>query len=566
MDLIHPCFLKLNHNLKNYLNKILAESFKNLNYPVKDFQFDKTKDQKFGDFSTNAAMLLAKELKLQPRKIAEEIISALEFDNELISKVEIAGPGFINFFINDKFFRNNLLSILTEKDDYGKSDINKNKKADLEWVSANPTGPLHLGHGRGLCLGKSVANLLEWTGYEVTREYYYNDAGNQMNNLAKSVYARYMQLIDPEFPFPEDGYVGDYVKNIADIIFDERKESLKDSIKDSGDLDFFKKAGEDYNFKLIRKTLDKMGVHHDKFFNETSLYKDQSIDKILREFKEKDLSYEKDGAVWLKMGDETDPEKDKVIVKATGEPTYRLPDIAYHIDKINRGFDLIIDILGSDHGDTHKEVLYGVKLLGFDHQKIKVIIHQMVTFKMGDESVKMSKRSDKVLYLDDLIEDIGADATQFFFIMRGINTHLDFDIKLAKEQSEKNPMYYLQYAHARICGILRNADDNIPEYKTSDIKNLNMNLLSTPEEIDLLKTLSGFPGEVISSASAFEPHKIITYLNEAAESFHRFYHNNRVVDTDNIDLSVLRLNICIAVKQVLKNGFSIIGITAPERM
>ncbi|MCB0727645.1 MAG: arginine--tRNA ligase [Ignavibacteriae bacterium] len=548
--------------MKKHLNKILTDTFEKLNYPLKDFQFDNTKDPKFGDFSTNAAMLLAKDLKLQPRKIAEEIIANLEYDNELISKVEIAGPGFINFFVNENYYKQNLLNIISEKDNYGRSDINKNKTADLEWVSANPTGPLHLGHGRGLCLGKSIANLLEWTGYKVTREYYYNDAGNQMNNLAKSVHARYMQLIDPDFPFPEDGYVGDYVKNIAGVIYEERK----DSLKDSDDMDLFKKAGENYNFKHIRNTLDLLGVHHDVFFNETSLYENRSIEKILKEFKDKDLSYEKDGAVWLKMGSGIDPEKDKVIVKATGEPTYRLPDIAYHIDKINRGFDLIIDILGSDHGDTHKEVLYGVKLLGFDQEKIKVIIHQMVTFKIGDETVKMSKRTDNALYLDDLVKDIGADATQFFFIMRGINTHLDFDIKLAREQSEKNPMYYLQYAHARICGILRNADDNIPEYKTTDSNDLDLSLISTPEEIDLLKTLSRFPEEVLTSAASFEPHKIITYLNEAAESFHRFYHNNRVVDTENIKLSVIRLNICLAVKQVLKNGFNIIGINAPERM
>ena len=548
--------------MKKHLNKILTDTFEKLNYPLKDFQFDNTKDPKFGDFSTNAAMLLAKDLKLQPRKIAEEIIANLEYDNELISKVEIAGPGFINFFVNENYYKQNLLNIISEKDDYGRSDINKNKTADLEWVSANPTGPLHLGHGRGLCLGKSIANLLEWTGYKVTREYYYNDAGNQMNNLAKSVHARYMQLIDPDFPFPEDGYVGDYVKNIAGVIYEERK----DSLKDSDDMDLFKKAGENYNFKHIRNTLDLLGVHHDVFFNETSLYENRSIEKILKEFKDKDLSYEKDGAVWLKMGSGIDPEKDKVIVKATGEPTYRLPDIAYHIDKINRGFDLIIDILGSDHGDTHKEVLYGVKLLGFDQEKIKVIIHQMVTFKIGDETVKMSKRTDNALYLDDLVKDIGAYATQFFLIMRGINTHLDFDIKLAREQSEKNPMYYLQYAHARICGILRNADDNIPEYKTTDSNDLDLSLISTPEEIDLLKTLSRFPEEVLTSAASFEPHKIITYLNEAAESFHRFYHNNRVVDTENIKLSVIRLNICLAVKQVLKNGFNIIGINAPERM
>lgn len=548
--------------MKEYLSNIVQNTLKKLDYPSKDFQFDKPKDEKFGDLSTNAAMLLAKDLKLPPRKIAEEIINNLEFDNKLVSKVEIAGAGFINFFISDDYYKKIIDEILNARNDFGKSELNKGKTANLEWVSANPTGPLHLGHGRGLSLGKSVANLLEWIGYKVTREYYYNDAGNQMNNLAKSVHARYMQIFQPDFPFPEDGYAGEYVKDIAKLIYDEKKDSLKD---ETG-LEFFKSAGENYNFKLIRKTLDLLGIHHDVFFNETSLYEKNGIKEILSEFKNKSLSYEKDGAVWLKMDLKEDFQKDKVIVKSTGEPTYRLPDIAYHVDKIKRGFDLIVDIFGSDHGDTYKEVLFGVKSLGYDSDKIKVIIHQMVTFKRGNESVKMSKRSGESYSLDDLVDDIGADATQFFFVMRGVNTHLDFDIELAKEHSEKNPMYYLQYAHARICGILRNADDNLPEYKNSDVSKINFDLIKSEDEIKLLKTLSRFPEEVISSALSYEPHKIITYLNEVAENFHRFYHINRVVDLENKELSVLRLLICLATKQIFKNGFDILGISAPERM
>lgn len=413
-----------------------------------------------------------------------------------------------------------------------------------------------------MSLGKAIANLLEWTGYRVTREYYYNDAGNQMNNLAKSVYARYMQIFEPEYPFPQDGYAGDYVKDIAKIIYDERK----DAFKNSEDLEVFKQAGENYNFKLIRNTLERLGIHHDVFFNETSLYKDGDIKKIIDELKAKGLSYEKDGAVWMKMNESKGFQKDKVIVKSSGEPTYRLPDIAYHINKINRGYDLVLDIFGSDHRETYKEVLYGVESLGYDADRIKVIIHQMVTFKMGDESFKMSKRSDKSYNLDDLIEDIGADATQFFFVMRGANTHLDFDIALAKEQSEKNPVYYLQYAYARICGILRNADENFPDYKNIKIEKLNLDLIKTDEEIKLLKVLSRFPEEVLDAASTYEPHKIITYLNEVAENFHRFYHENRVIDLENKEQSILRLMICLAAKQVLKNGFDIIGISALERM
>ncbi len=548
--------------MKLYLENIIKRALTDLCYPVKDFHFDKPKEEKFGDLSTNIAMLLAKDLKLPPRKIADEIISKLEYDKSLISKVDIAGAGFINFFISDDYYKKIISGILVEKDNFGRSELNRNKTANLEWVSANPTGPLHLGHGRGLCLGKSVSNLLEWTGYKVTREYYYNDAGNQMNNLAKSVHARYMQLIDPDFPFPEDGYVGEYIKDIARHIYDDKK----DTFKNSEDLEYFKKAGEEDNFNSIKNTLHLLGIGHDIFFNETSLYENKDIENILSELKNRSLSYEKEGAVWLKMDAEDGFQKDKVIVKATGEPTYRLPDIAYHADKLKRGYDLIVDIFGSDHGDTYKEVLYGVRKLGLDHTKIRVLIHQMVTFKMGDESVKMSKRSDNAVYLDDLIEDIGADATQFFFVMRGINTHLDFDVALAKEQSEKNPMYYLQYAFARICGILRNADEKLPEYKDTDTGKIDLSLINSEDEIKLLKTLSKFPEEVLNSSATFEPHKIITYLNEVAENFHRFYHNNRVLDPENKELSFVRLMVCLSAKQVLKNGFNIIGISAPERM
>ena len=548
--------------MKTYLESIIYKALNDLKYPLKDFHFDKPKEEKFGDLSTNIAMLLAKDLKLPPRKIADEIISKLEYDKSLISKVEIAGAGFINFFISEDYYKRTISGILVEKDNFGRSELNRNKTANLEWVSANPTGPLHLGHGRGLCLGKSVANLLEYTGYKVTREYYYNDAGNQMNNLAKSVHARYMQIIDSDFPFPEDGYVGEYIKEIAEKIYDDKKESLKLS----DDIEYFKKAGEEYNFNSIKNTLHLLGIDHDIFFNETSLYENKDIENILSELKNRSLSYEKDGAVWLKMDAEDGFQKDKVIVKATGEPTYRLPDIAYHADKLKRGYDLIVDIFGSDHGDTYKEVIYGLRKLGLDHTKIKVLIHQMVTFKMGDESVKMSKRSDNAVYLDDLINDIGPDATQFFFVMRGINTHLDFDVALAKEQSEKNPMYYLQYAFARICGILRNADEKLPEYKDTDTGKIDLSLINSEDEIKLLKTLSRFPEEVLNSSATFEPHKIITFLNEVAENFHRFYHNNRVLDPENKELSVVRLMVCLSAKQVLKNGFNIIGISAPERM
>ncbi|MBK6505257.1 MAG: arginine--tRNA ligase [Ignavibacteria bacterium] len=514
--------------MKKYLTTEINSALKKIGIESADLQFDKPKEEKFGDLSANIAMMLAKELKLPPRKIAQDILDNLQIDPAKISKVEIAGAGFLNFFISDNYYRDVLPLIMEAGNDYGRSDLNKGRTANLEWISANPTGPLHTGHGRAACLGKSISNLLEWTGYKVTREYYYNDAGNQMNNLAKSVYARYMQIIDSSFDFPEDGYVGDYVKEIAANIYHEKADSLKGNF----DSDYFMSEGEKFTFNLIRGTLDRMGIKHDLFFNESSLYEDGTIKKTIIELKDKELAYDLDGAVWLKMKPEEGFQKDKVIVKSTGEPTYRLPDMAYHIDKIRRGYDLIVDIFGSDHGDTYKEVLYGVKNLGYDDSRIKVIIHQMVTFRMGDESVKMSKRSDKVYSLDELIDDIGVDATQFFFIMRGANTHLDFDIELAKERSDKNPVYYLQYAHARTCGILRNAEEHLKDAVSPSNDNVLINLLVNQDEIRLMKVLNRFPEEVANSAASFEPHKIINYLNELAESFHRFYHNNRIVDPE----------------------------------
>jgi arginyl-tRNA synthetase len=545
--------------LKEYIKSEILKALEKLNYPVKEFVIDEPKDSKFGDLSANIALLLSKELKMNPRDVAKIILDNLSMNPDFVTKTDIAGPGFINFFVSDNYYKNELLKILSAEK-YGKLGINSGKTANIEWVSANPTGPLHAGHGRQVCLGKAIANLLEWTGYKVTREYYYNDAGNQMNNLAKSIQARYEQIFNPDFPFPADGYVGDYVKEIANKIADE----FKDTLKNSTDLEFFKNFGEKENFEKIKLTLEKFGIAHDVFYNETSLYKNGNIDELKNIFKDKNLSYENEGALWLKMSDKF--EKDKVIVKATGEPTYRLPDMAYHIDKIERKFDLIIDIFGSDHFDTYKEVLYGVQSAGFNTEKIKVIIHQMVTFKKGNESFKMSKRSDNVYYLDDLIEDVGIDATQFFFIMRAANTHLDFDMELAKDRSDKNPVYYLQYAYARISGILRNAEENFELLKKYSNKDIDFKLIKDDYEINLLKLLSKFPEEVADTARTLEPHRLIGYLNLVAEAFHKFYHNNRVLDLENPLLSYVRLCMCNAVKKILNSGFTIIGINSPERM
>lgn len=544
--------------MKDYIIKIISDSLKLED--ASQLKIENPKDPTHGDLSTNVALIFAKKAGKNPREFAQELINSLNYDSSKIAEVSIAGPGFINFKINDNYYKDSVAEIISSGENFGKLKTNEGKAANLEWVSANPTGPLHAGHGRNIALGKAIANLLEWSGYKVTREYYYNDAGSQMDKLAMSIQARYKQIFDDNYPFPEEGYKGEYINEIAQTIYELRK----DDLKNSDDLGIFKTAGENYNFKLIRKVLSDLGIEHDVFYNETELYTSGKIENLIKDFKLKNIAYEKDGATWLKMDESEGFDKDKVIVKSTGEPTYRLPDMAYHIDKIERGFDLIVDIFGADHGDTYKEVLYGVRMAGYDSTKIKVIIHQMVTFKIGNESVKMSKRSDNVYYLEDLINDVGADATQFFFVMRSANTHLDFDIALAKEQSDKNPVYYLQYAHARICGIIRNAETNFEEIAKSN--EFDTSLIGTPEEMRLIKTICRFPEVVSDCSQNLEPHKMITYLNEVASDFHAFYHNNRVLDEDNPATSKTRLALCKATRIVLANGFNIIGISAPEKM
>ncbi|MCI0449220.1 MAG: arginine--tRNA ligase [Chlorobi bacterium] len=549
-------------DIKRHIIIKLESALKSLGIDAGQIILERPKDESHGDISTNAAMMYAKKENKNPREFAQSVIEKLFVPDEYVTKVTIAGPGFINFFISDNYYKVKLKEIISSSFLYGRLETNKGKTANIEWVSANPTGPLHAGHGRHISLGKAIANLLEWSGYKVTREYYYNNAGQQMESLAKSVYARYRQIFEPDYQFPSDGYAGEYIYEIANLLEKEHGDKLIDS-----DNTIFKQAGENWCFKSIRQTLHRLGITHEVFFNESSLYDSGKINETLDEFKKRSLSYEKDGAVWLKTSelikDKKDAE-DKVIVKATGEPTYRMPDMAYHIDKIKRGYNLIVDVFGSDHGDTYREVLAGVQGLGYDTSKIKVIIHQMVTFVQEGKPVKMSKRSDNVYYLDDLLDDVGVDVAQFFFVMRSANTHLEFDVELAREQSEKNPVFYLQYAHARICGILRNANEAFPDYKNS--ANVNYSLLNNAEEISLLKILSVFPDVVASACSAYEPHKIITYLNEVAENYHKFYHNHRVINADEKELSYARLKLCEASKTVLKNGFDIIGISAPERM
>ncbi|MDP4115455.1 MAG: arginine--tRNA ligase [Bacteroidota bacterium] len=542
--------------MKKYLYNLFAKASEK--YPgLKNvsLSFEVPKVESFGDYSTNAAMLLTKELKKNPRIIAQEIIDAFELDKNVIEKIEIAGPGFINFFFNPAYIPGIVKEISSKVDNFGKSDINTGKTANVEFVSANPTGPLTVGHGRNAILGDTVANILEWTGYKVDREYYFNNAGRQMRVLGESVKYRYLQILGDDVELPDTHYQGEYIKEIAQELIDEKQDSLRDETAEG----IFKAKAEEVIFKDIKNTLESLNVIHNLFYNEDSLYKEGKIKALLKAFGDKNLIYEKDGAVWFKFT-EFGKENDKVIVKATGEPTYRLPDIAYHITKFERNYDLIIDVFGSDHNDTYPDVKIGLQEMGYDINKVKVLIHQFVTILEDGEIVKMSTRKANYITLDQLIEEVGKDVVRYFFNMRDISSHMNFDLSLAKKQSDENPVFYLQYALARICSVLNLAEKVIlaPSYE-------HLDLLKTNEEQQLLKLLYKFEEEIEIAASLCEPHRICNYLENLATGFHRFYTFCRVLGVEK-ELSEARIALIIAVKIVIKNGLTILGVSAPDRM
>ncbi len=542
--------------MKNYLFSLFQQTADSLPY-LKEITitFEKPKVESHGDLSTNSAMLLSKIIKRNPREIANEIISNLKYDTNVIEKVEIAGPGFINFFFTKEYVTGIIKEIITNPGSYGRSDKFNGLKANVEFVSANPTGPLTVGHGRNAVCGDTVANLLEWVGYDVDREYYFNNAGRQMRVLGDSVKQRYLQLLGNEIEFPEDYYQGEYIVSIAEKLFKQYDNTLVDESPEGK----FKEAAENEIFLEIKQTLERIGIKHKTFFNENTLYDEKKIDGLLELFKQKDLIYEKDGAVWLKLS-ELGNEQDKVIVKSTGEPTYRLPDIAYHITKFERNYDLMVDIFGSDHSATYPDVLAGLKAVGFDSSKVKVLIHQFVTVMQNGEAVKMSTRKANYITLDELIDEVGSDAVRYFFNMRNITSHMNFDLNLAKQKSDDNPVFYLQYAHARICSILRMVEE---EKLVLSIENLH--LLQADEEQKLLKKLGSFKEEVLLAAGLLEPQRLTVYLEDLAAAFHRFYTNCRVIGTGK-ELSEVRIALITAVMIVLKNGLSILGVSAPERM
>ena len=538
--------------LKKLMHDFLQDYLDQNKIEFSEWSVNVNNQEGFGDYSSNIALKLAKILKKAPIEIAENI--AIHSNaSENVFTLSASQPGFVNFHISNDYYLKILEQIINESENFGKKK-KLNKSANVEFVSSNPTGPLTVGHGRQAILGDMVSNILTWNGYDVTREYYYNDAGKQMRVLAESCYAKYAKQVGKDVEMPENGYVGTYLDEIAEKIVNEHGKDLE------SDNPIFRDFTEKEIFANIENTLENLGIKFDVFTKEGTFYTNGAIDNVLKILKEKNLSYEKDGAVWFKTSS-LNKEEDKVLVKSSGEPTYRLPDIAYHADKVDRGFDLIVDIFGADHIDTYPDVILGLKCLDKKTEHIKVVIHQFVTIKKGGEIVKMSTRKANFITLDELKDELSSDIIRYFFIMRGANSHLDFDLDLAKDESEKNPVYYLQYANARISNLLKRYDKEI----STDSK-IDYSLLKEKDEIALVKLLSEFPVKMEDVSHSLEPRKIATYLEEVAAAYHKFYGNHKVINPQNTHLSSARKKLCEAAKIILTNGLSILGISAPERM
>ena len=541
--------------MKTLIKDILINTLEVLKFPEEKIILENPKVVEHGDISTNIALLLTKKLNKNPREIALSIVNHINSLNDpVFSSISIAGPGFINFKLSENFYHKNLLEIINNAN-YGKIKPN-NKSALVEFVSANPTGPLTVGHGRGAVLGDTISNILEWNGYNVNREYYFNNAGRQMRKLGESVYSRYSQLYNDNTAFPEDGYKGDYIKEISKIIAKEYNENLLKS----NDLSIFKDCAEKYVFKDIKSSLKKININFDSFFNEDDLYKNGDIDKVISDLEKQNIIYQKDGATWFNAKI-INREQDKVLIKSSGEPTYRLPDVAYHKNKFERNFDIVVDVFGADHTDTYPDVIALINKLNCDIDKMRVIIHQFVTITENGETVKMSTRKANFITLEELCDEVGPDVLRYFFIMRGANTHLNFDIGIAKKQSDDNPVFYLQYAYARISNILNKANDL--GYQID--KKVDLGILNSDIEKNILRKLYQFLELIIKLKNTLEPQILANYLQSLSSLFHKFYVQNKVI-TDNAKLTSARLILISGIKTVLKNGLNILGVNAPEKM
>jgi arginyl-tRNA synthetase len=536
-----------------------AKAQKELEFKViPNYIVEVPREKAHGDFAVNAAMLLSKEVRKAPRTIAEIIVNNLEDREGLLAKIEIAGPGFINFTLNAVWLYEVLPQVLKEDDKYGNTDYGRGEKVQLEFVSANPTGLLHMGNARGAALGDTLGNLLTAAGYDVMREFYINDAGNQIENFGKSLEARYLQQFGQEVPFPEEGYHGEDITATVKTIIEEVGEKYLD-IDSALRREFLIQRALEEKLTAIRNDLVAFGVEYDVWFHEQSLHDSGAIGKTMQELQEKGYVYEKEGALWLKatlLGDE----KDEVILRANGLPTYYAADIAYHKNKFERGFTKLINIWGADHHGHVARMKGAVKALGYDPEKLQVILMQLVRLLRGGEIVRMSKRSGQYITLAELVEEVGKDAARFFFVMRSPDSHLDFDLDLAKAESSENPVYYVQYAHARINSIIKALGRELPEVAEVDLR-----LLGEPAEIELIRKIAELPEEILQAAINLEPHHLTRYAQELAAQFHSFYNSCRVL-CDDEELKKARLLLVNATRIALRNVLRLLGVSAPERM
>ena len=514
-----------------------------------------------GDYAANAAMILASQAKQNPRKIAQVILENIDDPENIIEKTQIAGPGFINLFIKDSIWHEALRNIDEQQKKYGCLDFGGGKKVQVEFVSANPTGPLHIGHARGAVVGDVITNLLTVAGYRISKEYYINDAGNQMNNLGKSVLLRYRELSGEKIDFPETCYRGDYIKDIAgEIIKKEGDKYLQSNEEET--ISYFTSLAGHAILEEIKIDLKDFGVVFDEYFSEKELYKNNGVAKLLDKMQKQGFIYSDGETLWFKttaFGDE----KDRVVVRKNGEPTYFAADIAYHLNKFSRNFEMLIDIWGADHHGYMPRMWAGIQALGYNKDALKIILVQLVNLLRGGVPVAMSTRSGEFVTLREVLDEVGKDAARYNFLMRRSDSHLDFDLELAKKQSSENPVYYVQYAHARICSIIKMAQERglaLPVYTDCDLSVLN-----EPEEKTLIKMLVRYPETIYSAAKSLEPHRITFYLNELAGIFHSYYNKNKVI-SENIQLTTARLFLIKEIRIVLQNALKILGVSAPEKM
>lgn len=514
-----------------------------------------------GDYASNIALILASQAKQNPRKIAGIIQENLTDTENILEKTQIAGPGFINFYLKDSVWQNTLRIIEEQKERYGSENVGSAQKVQVEFVSANPTGPLHIGHARGAVVGDVIANLLKTVGYSVDKEYYINDAGNQMNNLGRSVLFRYRELQGEKIEFPENCYQGDYIKDIANDIIKEEANKYLELDEEETIRNFTAIAGS-VILEEIKDDLRDFGVTFDNYFSERELYKNDGLTKLLDSLQRQGFIYSDGETLWFKTTSYGD-EKDRVVVRKNGEPTYFAADIAYHQNKYARGYKMIIDIWGADHHGYMPRMWAGIQALGQNKESLKLILVQLVNLLRGGVPVAMSTRSGEFVTLREVLDEVGKDAARYNFLMRRSDSHLDFDLEVAKKQSNENPVYYVQYAYARICSILRMAEERgivLPSFDDIDPA-----ALREPEEIKLMKIMARYPETIYGAAKNLEPHRITFYLNELASLFHSYYNKNKVVSDDE-KLTAARLFLMQTIRIVLQNSLKILGVSAPEKM